>query len=120
MVNLRGLWTSPVVAGGLISGYAVAAVTGVRPLGGIVLLVAGGLAALTWRRRNGWPTAAGLSVIYAAAFAASHPLATAIGTWPSVLGVSALAALSAYVASDRRMRRRNSPRVSRERDSIAS
>jgi len=105
VVNIRALWTSPIVAAGLVSGYAVAAVTGVRPLGGVVLLVAGGLAAMTWKARDGWPIAISLGVVYAAAFAASHPLAPMIGTWPAVLGVSATAALSAYLASDRRAHR---------------
>jgi len=100
-VNIRALWTSPIVAAGLVSGYAVAAATGVRPLGGVVLLAAGGLAAMAWKTRDGWPTAIGLGVVYAAAFAASHPLAPLIGTWPSVLGVSAIAALAAYFVSDR-------------------
>lgn len=72
-------------------------------MGGVVLLLAGGLAAWIWHDRDGWPVAVGLGVVYAAAFAASHPLASAIGTWPSVLGVSAVAALSAYLASDRRI-----------------
>ncbi len=91
------------MAAGLVSGYAVAAATGARPLGGVVLLVAGGVAAWAWTARDGWPTAIGLGVIYAGAFAASHPLAPMIGTWPSVLGVSAIAALSAYLVSDRRI-----------------
>ena len=106
---MRAFWTSPLVAGGLITGYAVAAATGVRPLGGVVLLAAGGVAAWAWQVRDGWPTAIGLGVVYAAAFAASHPLAPIIGTWPSVLGVSALAALSAYVVSDRRAPRKVLP-----------
>ncbi|WP_430787385.1 hypothetical protein [Actinoplanes sp. G11-F43] len=35
------------------------------------------------------------------AFALSHPLAKRIGSWPSVLTVSALTAAAAYAASDR-------------------
>jgi hypothetical protein len=34
----------------------------------------------------------------------SHPLAKKVGTWPSVLGVTAAAAGAAYVLSDRRRR----------------
>ncbi len=90
------------MAAGLISGYAVAAATGVRPLGGVVLLIAGGVAAWAWKARDGWSTAIGLGLVYAGAFAASHPLAPLIGTWPAVLSVSAIAALSAYLVSDRR------------------
>lgn len=82
---LRTLPTWPVAAGSFVAGFAVAQATGVRPLGGLVLL-AGVLWCLPrWHRGVGVVGAAGLTVAYAAAFAASHVLATAIGAWPSVL-----------------------------------
>ncbi len=71
----------PAVAAGLVGGYAVARYTGVRPLGGAVLAVAGAAACLS-------------------AFGASHPLAKKIGAWPSVAAVTvAASALTAAVTS---------------------
>lgn len=94
--------TAPVAAGSLIAGYAVAAGSGSRPLGGVVL-AAGGLWCLrAWQRRNGVRTAAGLGAVGLSAFALSHVLARSIGAWPSVLSVSAATALAAWAASDAR------------------
>ena len=39
---------------------------------------------------------------YVGAFGLSHPLAKKIGSWPSVLAVSALTAAASYAAADRR------------------
>ncbi|WP_344085140.1 hypothetical protein [Nostocoides veronense] len=94
--------TAPIVAAGLIGGFAVADATGIRPLGGVVLATAGLFAGGIWLRRNGAGVAAGLGLTYLAAFAGSHPLAKQIGAWPSVAAVSAVAAGAAYVLSDRR------------------
>lgn len=104
LLSRAALPTAPVVAAGLIGGYAVAASTGVRPLGGLLLGAAGVLAGATWLRRDGVPTTAALSALYLGGFVASHPLAKQIGVWPSVLAVSAVAAGAAYLASDRRVR----------------
>lgn len=94
--------TAPLAAFGLIGGYLVARETGIRPLGGAVLGLAGLYAGRTWLAKSGVPGAAGLSAIYLGGFGASHPLAKKIGAWPAVLGVAGLSAAAAYVLADRR------------------
>jgi hypothetical protein len=101
--------TAPVAAGSLIVGYAVAAGSGSRPLGGVVL-VAGGLWCLrAWLRRDGTRTALVLAGAGLGAFITSHLLALAIGPWPSVLAVSAAMAAVAWKGSDVRMLDRAEP-----------
>jgi hypothetical protein len=75
--------------------FGVAELTGVRALGGLVL-VAGGL----WCARIAAPIAgrgptAVLLVVALALFVISHPLGHAIGSWPAVLVVAVLVALAA-------------------------
>lgn len=77
-----------VAASGLVGGYAVARWTGKRPLGGVALAVAGGIAAYEWNRQAGPRAAAALTGAYVAAFIGSHPLAKKIGAWPSVFAVA--------------------------------
>ena len=98
----QGAPTAPLVAAGLIGGYAAARFTGVRPLGGAVLAVAGGAAYREWIRGSGPVVAGALITAYVGSFGASHPLAKKVGAWPSVLGVTALSAGAAHVAHDRR------------------
>ena len=93
--------SAAVVAGGLIGGYAVARLTRVRALGGVVLLANGVLAGRTWYTSAGPVTTAGLSVVYLAGFGLSHPLARRIGAWPSVLAVTAVNAAAGAVLVDR-------------------
>lgn len=97
--------TAPVVALGLIGGYGVARATGVRALGGVVLGAAGLCAGRTWLARRGPATAAGLGAIYVLGFGLSHPLAKALGAWPSVLTVTAASAAAAHLLSDARPER---------------
>lgn len=92
--------TSAVTAVGLIGGWLTARESGIRPLGGVLLGVAGAWAARTWYVRHGWAAAAGLSALYVAAFGLSHPLAKRIGGWPSVLAVTAVASGTAHLVSD--------------------
>ena len=78
-----------------LAGFAVADITGVRALGGLVLL-----AGAAWCARVAVPVAgraatAGLLVVALALFAASHPLGEAIGSWAAVAVTSALAGLAA-------------------------
>jgi hypothetical protein len=101
---MRALPTAPVAAGSLIAGYAVAASSGSRPLGGLVLAAGGVWCIRAWDRRDGRRTAAALGATGFTAFVLSHVLALAIGAWPSVLIVSALTALAAWLASDARLR----------------
>jgi hypothetical protein len=93
---LRGLIAA---AACLPAGFGVAAATGIRPLGGIVLLV---LALLAARWSAGQPRSriAWLGVVLAC-FIASHLLADAMGAWGAVAIVAAVAT-GAYVSILRR------------------
>jgi ABC-type amino acid transport system permease subunit len=79
----------------LPAGFGVAVASGVRPLGGVVLVLLAWLAArhAPWRWRW-W-------ALVLALFVASHLLGRAIGAWPAVAVVTALAA-AAFVAERRR------------------
>jgi hypothetical protein len=92
--------TAPVAGGTLIVGYAVAASTGSRPLGGVVLLLGGLWCVQTWTRRHGARTAATLACVGLGAFVLSHVLALAIGAWPAVLLVAAVMAAAAWTRAD--------------------
>lgn len=94
--------TSPVVAAGLLGGFAIARLSGRRELGGFVLAACGGWSARRWNRVGGPGLAVGLGLAYAGAFGLSHPLARRIGAWPSVLAVTAVAAGAAAALADRR------------------
>lgn len=93
--------TAPVAAGSLVAGFALARVTGVRPLGAVPLALGAGWCARQWRHA-GAPVAVGLLGVYTAAFVGSHPLAKRIGAWPSVLAVAAASAGASWVLADRR------------------
>jgi hypothetical protein len=97
---MRALPTAPVAATSLIVGYAVVAVSGSRPLGGLVLALGGLWCIVTWARRHGTRTAVGLGCAGFGAFVASHLLALAIGAWPSVLITAAGLAVAAWVWAD--------------------
>jgi hypothetical protein len=75
---------------GLAGGFLVARQTGRRELGGALFAAAGVWCAREWYRASGPAAAAGLSALYVAAMAGSHPLAKRIGAWPSVVTVTAL------------------------------
>ena len=94
--------SAPIVAGGLIGGFAIARYSGRRELGGGFLALAGVCAARSWLRSSGPGTTLALGGIYAAAFGGSHPLAKRIGAWPAVLAVSAAASGAAWALADRR------------------
>lgn len=105
MPDLTRVPTAPLLAGGLVGGFALAQQTGVRPLGGAAMLGANVVAAPQWYAVGGAPLVAGLSAGYWAAMGLSHPLARKVGTWPSVLGVTAVAAGAAWLLADRRRAR---------------
>ena len=92
--------TAAIAAFGLIAGYAVAAGTGSRPLGGIVLAACGLLCIRIWLRRDGSRTALRLTAAGLVAFVLSHVLALAIGAWPAVLVVAAATAALCWRVSD--------------------
>ncbi len=76
----------------LVLGFAVAQVSGVRALGGVVLLAAVVWCAVRWARRS-VAVAVVLVLLYLAAFVASHLLARIISPWTSVLVVAAVVGL---------------------------
>jgi hypothetical protein len=94
--------TAPVVATGLVGGYAIARFSGRRELGGIFLAACGLWSARQWNRTGGPGLAVGLGLTYAGAFGASHALAKRIGAWPSVGVVTAVASGAAATLADRR------------------
>jgi hypothetical protein len=77
--------TWPVAAGSLLLGFGVAQASGVRALGGIVLVAGAGWCALRWRRSVGPSRTAALLLVYAGAFAGSHVIADTVGRWPALL-----------------------------------
>ncbi len=98
---MRSLPTWPVASGSLAVGFAVAQATGVRPLGGVVLVAGAGWCALRWREERGTGVAVALVAIYLAAFVASHLIADTLGTWGAVALVCALVGLAAWALADR-------------------
>ncbi|MEH3054563.1 MAG: hypothetical protein PGN13_11245 [Patulibacter minatonensis] len=89
----------------LIAGFGVADLTGVRPLGGLVLFAGALWCGLQWKARRGLPVAIGLIVVFLVLFAASHPLGKAIGAWPAVFTVAAAMALAGWAVADRHLTR---------------
>lgn len=98
----RALPTWPVAAAALIAGFGVAELTGVRAIGGVVLFVGALWCGLRWKAARGLAVALGLVAVFLLAFALSHVLGRQIGSWPAVFVVSAVVALSAWAAVDRR------------------
>lgn len=96
--------TAPVAAASLIAGYATVAASGSRSLGGAVMAAGGLWCIQAWTRREGARTAALLGGAGLGALVISHPLALAVGPWPSVLAVSAGMARLAWVQADARER----------------
>jgi hypothetical protein len=81
--------TAPVAALALVLGFLVAEVTGVRALGGLVLVAGLGVCLAQWWVRLGQGRAIALSAVFLLAFAGSHGLARAIGAWPAVFAAAA-------------------------------
>lgn len=97
--------TWPVASGSLLLGFAVAQATGIRPLGGIVLIAGCAWCALRWLRgggRAGLTRTAVLVVVYIGAFVLSHVVAGSLGAWPSVLLAAAVTGIAAYALADSR------------------
>jgi hypothetical protein len=78
----------PIAVGALVLGFAVADLSGSRPLGGVVLFLGGLACGLRWRVLLGLRRAVALVVVFLAGFALAHPLGHAIGAWPAVLLVA--------------------------------
>lgn len=97
---MRPLPTWPIAAGALLLGFAVADVTGVRALGGVVLFLGGVACGLRWRLLVGLPRALALVAVFLAGFVLAHPLGHAIGSWPAVLLVAATVGAVAWHVAD--------------------
>lgn len=77
--------TAVVAGASLVGGFALADVTGVRALGGVVL-VAGAAWCVVRSLRSAGPWRLGVVLVLGAVlFVASHVVADALGAWPSVL-----------------------------------
>ena len=76
--------TAVVAALTLVVGFAVAELTGVRALGGVVL-VAGVLWCAVRARAAGWWRVGAVVLVGALCFAGSHVLGRSIGAWPAVV-----------------------------------
>ena len=85
-----------VAAGSLALGFGVAELTGVRALGGIVLVAGAAWCAVQTARVAGSVRAGLVLVVYLAAFALSHAIADALGAWGAVALVATLTAAAAY------------------------
>ena len=95
--------TWPVASGSLLLGFAVAQLSGIRPLGGIVLVAGCAWCALRWLRgggRRAHARAALLVILYAGGFVVSHLIADTLGAWPSVLLVAAVVGAATYLLAD--------------------
>lgn len=93
--------TAAVAAATLVLGFLVAQVTGVRALGGVVLLAGVVWCGMRERRRTPvWRLAVALGV-GAVCFVAAHVLADPLGPWLSVAVVAAVLAVATYGLVDR-------------------
>ncbi|RMI06891.1 hypothetical protein [Cellulomonas triticagri] len=95
----------------LVVAFAVAQGTGVRALGGVVLVA--GVVWCGWRAlpASGVLRVGAVVALGAVCFVASHLLAGALGAWPSVLLVAAVLAVGTWVLVDRRPSRTGPPRA---------
>jgi thiol:disulfide interchange protein len=103
---VSGVPTWPVASLAFVAGFAVAELTGVRALGGLVLLAAAAWCFARWRARAGAARAVALVVFCAACFVASHVLADALGAWGAVAAVAVLAGGAAWALADASVLRR--------------
>ena len=101
--------TWPVAAGALVAGFAVADLTGVRPLGGLVLLLAAAWCVTRWEPAVGRGRTVALLAFWFAAFVASHVIADPLGTWPAVFLVAAAVGIAAAAVADRTEVMRSGP-----------
>jgi hypothetical protein len=73
-----------------LAGFGIAELTGVRAIGGLVLLAGCAWCARAALQVAGPPATGALVAIALAMFVASHPLGHAIGAWPAVVVCAAL------------------------------
>jgi hypothetical protein len=87
----------------LFLGFAIADLSDIRWLGGLVLVVIGAIAGFFMFRLAGWGRTLISVGIVALAFIVSHPLGSLLGSYGSLLVVSLIAALLIYVLTPRRL-----------------
>lgn len=92
--------TWPVAAGSLPLGFGVAQATGVRALGGVVLIAGAAWCATRWQRRAGLARTAVLLLVYVGAFVGSHVIADSVGAWGAVLLAAGVTGLAAWSLAD--------------------
>ncbi|HEY0215910.1 MAG TPA: hypothetical protein VGC57_05910 [Cellulomonas sp.] len=93
--------TAALAGATLVLAFAVAQGTGVRALGGVVLV--GGVVWCAWRAlpAAGAARVAAVVLLGAVCFVASHLLAGALGAWPSVLLAAVVLAVGTALLVDR-------------------
>lgn len=98
---LPGVPTAVLAAGTLVLGFAVGEVTGVRALGGVVLLLGVAWCAARSVRAAGALRVGAVVALGAVCFVGSHVLADGIGAWPSVVLAAAVLAGGTALLVDR-------------------
>lgn len=98
---MSSLPTAPLVAAGLVGGFATGRATGRRQLAAVPFAAAGAWCARRWQTAHGPGVMGVLLGTYLTAFGVSHPLAKKIGAWPAVLAAAAAASGAAYAVADR-------------------
>jgi ABC-type siderophore export system fused ATPase/permease subunit len=83
----------------LVLGFVVASLTGVRALGGVVLVLGGAVCAWWMVRTVGPMRTVATLVAVVVLFVLAHPLGHVIGSWPAVLLVAVAAGAVAYAAA---------------------
>jgi hypothetical protein len=101
--------TWPVASGLLLLGFAVADATGIRPLGGIVMIAAIAWCATRWIRAAGLGRTVALVLVYVASFGVSHVIADKLSAWPSVLLAAAVTGLAVWALADAAQSRAGAP-----------
>jgi len=91
----RRLIISAAASATLLAGFGAAELTGVRAIGGLVLVAGGVWCARSALRLAGSRATTALVVIGLAAFVLAHPLGHAIGAWPAVAVCAAVVGASA-------------------------
>jgi hypothetical protein len=98
---LPSLPTGLVAAVTLVLAFAVAQTSGVRALGGVLLLVGGAWCAWRVLPRAGVPRVLVVLLLGLVCFVGAHLLASALGAWPSVLLAAAVLGVATTLLVDR-------------------
>ena len=95
--------TAVLAAVTLVVAFAVAQLTDVRALGGVVL-VAGVVWCAVRARSAGWLRIAAVVAVGAVCFVGSHLLADPLGAWPAVAVAALVLGTATYLLVDRTVR----------------